>query len=100
MAAVDAAKNQPCAKCDESFPACVMDLHHTRDKRFQLTHARVREHSLEVVLAEIAKCIPLCANCHRVLHYVHNRADNDSRDIGAIAAWEARRAARRQVRTP
>lgn len=61
----------PCADCGRTFPPYVMDFDH-RDpdrKSFQLTSADALLKSRDVLLAEIAKCDVVCANCHRVRTY-------------------------------
>jgi hypothetical protein len=55
-----------CAHCGESDPV-VLDFHHVdaSTKRFKLIGSLCYCHSREVILEEVAKCIVLCANCHR-----------------------------------
>jgi hypothetical protein len=64
---LDYKKQHPC-RCGESEPAC-LDFHHRnpKEKLFAL-NAGVKSKSLEVITVEIAKCILLCANCHRKVH--------------------------------
>ena len=58
-------KSKPCHDCGQSFPPHVMDFDHVRGKkRFGI--AKMQNHSLEAILAEIAKCDLVCANCHRI----------------------------------
>ncbi len=56
-----------CEMCGESRAVC-LDFHHRdrSEKRFEL--ARAPEMAFFRVLAEVRKCMVLCANCHRVLH--------------------------------
>ena len=54
-----------CAICGERNPAA-LDYHHTHDKSFELAEAGSRSHG--EVVAEIEKCVVLCANHHRMLH--------------------------------
>lgn len=62
-----AAKADGCPRCGENDPAC-LDFHHTGDeeKSFSVSHRSWRNPA--VLQAEIAKCVVLCANCHRKLH--------------------------------
>jgi len=58
----------PCADCGGVFPACCMDFDHlpgsvkTNSVGTMVAHG----HNREAVLAEIAKCDLVCANCHRI----------------------------------
>lgn len=59
-----------CIKCGESHPA-TLDFHHVERNR---TNKKVYElvsdgHHWPRILEEIAKCVVLCANCHRIHHY-------------------------------
>ena len=57
----------PCA-CGESHPAC-LDFHHVSDdKEATIGNVAYKGWSLARVMKEIAKCIVICANCHRKLH--------------------------------
>lgn len=57
-----------CARCTESDPNC-LDWHHldplTKEFEVGTSHSRAGK---KRTLAEIAKCILLCANCHRKEH--------------------------------
>lgn len=60
------AKNKPCVDCHTSYPWYVMDFDHVRgEKKFTIGKAGNRNLSEASVLAEIAKCDLVCANCHR-----------------------------------
>jgi predicted DNA-binding antitoxin AbrB/MazE fold protein len=69
----DIKKNSKCAICGESR-WWVLDFHHIRDKRFEVSSLARRGCSLETFKEEIDKCIVLCANCHRDLHYKERNA--------------------------
>jgi hypothetical protein len=64
----DYKKQNPCHFCGESEPAC-LDFHHRdpKEKKFKLSDGAGRI-SMNRVKEEIAKCILLCANCHRKVH--------------------------------
>jgi hypothetical protein len=53
----------PCVLCDESDPV-VLEFDHLRDKRREVTVLANLSGRANLV-AEIAKCRVLCANCHR-----------------------------------
>lgn len=61
-----------CSRCGQSFPDCpaVIDLHHKGGdpKLSKVTLLAGRGFTSKRFQAELAKCIPLCANCHRILH--------------------------------
>jgi hypothetical protein len=61
----------PCMDCGESFHHVAMDFDHRtgEDKRAQVSHLQKHGASIDVILAEIAKCDLVCANCHRVRTY-------------------------------
>lgn len=70
-ALIDDAKRRPCMDCGGVFDTVCMDFDHRPDeaKRFSISEIRYRYISKSVVLAEIAKCDVVCANCHRVRTY-------------------------------
>lgn len=61
--AIKEAKSRPCADCGVQYPHYVMDFDHRGDKKFNIGASRNK--GLRQVLAEIAKCDVVCANCHR-----------------------------------
>ena len=62
-------KKNPCCKCGESDPAC-LDFHHVGDdKEREVAIAARLGWSVEHLQLEMDKCIIVCANCHRKLHY-------------------------------
>lgn len=58
-----------CKVCGEKEP-CVLDFHHKnkRTKLFGLAIGVSCGYAIDKLLAEIAKCICLCSNCHRKVH--------------------------------
>jgi hypothetical protein len=70
---------QVCINCGFSHPAAI-DFHHVKRhpsnrKLYQLIKNRTFSRALE----EVKKCVPLCANCHRVHHYEEHKAKKQSR---------------------
>ena len=61
---------QKCAKCGESR-GYVLDYHHLNPEEKETTIARMtsNKYKLEDIQKEVAKCIVLCANCHREFHH-------------------------------
>lgn len=71
-----------CSICGESRPAC-LTFHHRdpSDKLIEVSILVTRHNKRERVLAEIAKCDVLCANCHADLHFSHlYKEDLDEED--------------------
>lgn len=56
---------QPCLDCKETFPHYIMDFDHVRGEKLGNIEVIAREGNEEKLLAEIAKCDLICANCHR-----------------------------------
>lgn len=67
---VYALKDKPCARCGGVFPAYVMDFHHLDPTKKEFTIGKIiGSRNMERLLAEIDKCVLVCANCHRTIHY-------------------------------
>ena len=61
--------SQKCSQCGMQHPA-VIDFHHViRDKGKRGVNRLVANGCFTAAMEEIQKCIPLCANCHRMLHW-------------------------------
>ena len=63
-----------CERCSESAPEC-LHFHHAdpTTKELDISSAIVNGWSKERILAEIAKCRVLCANCHLKQHWEERR---------------------------
>ncbi len=61
-------KKAPCSDCGNTFPPECMDFDHMdpSTKLFNVSCAAVSGRSVESVMAEVAKCRLICANCHRI----------------------------------
>jgi hypothetical protein len=61
--------NLSCKECGEPDPVC-LDFHHIDPSTKKETVSRLlcNHRSKEAILAEIAKCVVFCANCHRKHH--------------------------------
>jgi len=70
----DYRSNLNCSKCNEDHPA-TLDFHHKnpKEKEFQVTHLAHYGYSIDRIKKEIAKCMVLCSNCHRKLHFNQNK---------------------------
>lgn len=62
-------RERGCADCGETDPAC-LDCHHRSDadKTMEITEMVTYGHSKANLREEMAKCVVLCANCHRKRH--------------------------------
>lgn len=68
----DHLRNNPCVDCGED-DWVVLEFDHVRgSKAYAVATLRQGGHSLDLVIAEIAKCDVRCCNCHRRVTY--NRA--------------------------
>lgn len=65
---IDFAATKECEHCGLNDPEC-LDFHHTNpsEKDYTVT-SMTRSMKWERIMAEVAKCIVLCANCHRKEH--------------------------------
>jgi hypothetical protein len=61
-------KSVSCLDCNGDFPPCAMDFHHVRGKDSSIPKLVKQAVSEKRLLAEIEKCVVLCANCHRIRH--------------------------------
>jgi hypothetical protein len=69
-------KDRPCLDCGGQYPHYMMDFDH-RDpttKEFNVGNGTGR--SEQTLLAEIAKCDLVCANCHRERTHGNRRGSN------------------------
>jgi len=59
-----------CSKCGESHPS-TLDFHHKNpnEKEFNISNELYNGYDVEKIKKEIEKCIVLCSNCHRKLHW-------------------------------
>lgn len=68
VAAYIAACRDRCVVCGEDDPAA-LDFHHVDPATKSFNVASVgRSKSLQAVDRELAKCVVLCASCHRKVH--------------------------------
>ncbi|MCZ2109498.1 MAG: hypothetical protein LC118_08015 [Dehalococcoidia bacterium] len=67
-AALAAARAGGCIRCGYNDNPAAIQLHH-RDPATKVRGALTPHTSLPRLQREIAKCDPLCANCHSIEHY-------------------------------
>ena len=59
-----------CAHCKGVFHPAAYDLHHLDPTKKDAIIAKILSRSWPNIQTELAKCILLCANCHRVEHAI------------------------------
>jgi hypothetical protein len=57
-----------CKNCGETNPV-TFDFHHVDESKKDFTISGSHMRKWTTILAEIDKCIILCANCHRKVHH-------------------------------
>ena len=72
---IESHKDRPCEDCGNTYPRFVMDFHHldeeTKDPQMKKKNfiQTAMKWCIERIDAELAKCVVLCSNCHRVRHH-------------------------------
>lgn len=71
---LDYRSKQSCSRCGFSHPA-VIDFHHViRHNKRSVNDLVLQKNNIKEAIREAEeKCIPLCANCHRILHFEERR---------------------------
>ena len=65
----DYQKTLSCSECGENHVACI-EFHHLNPELKEFNISRKAGYGpLKTLMSEIEKCIILCSNCHRKLHY-------------------------------
>lgn len=78
----DAARSVPCADCGQTFPLECMDLDHVRGTKLFTVGTDYRWRPDSELVAEIAKCEAVCANCHRIRTRRRKREGLTGRRLG------------------
>lgn len=74
-------KNIECIKCGEKHIA-TLDFHHIDPTKKDRAIGKTveRGYSIDNIKKEISKCIILCSNCHRILHW-EERQKNKNKSV-------------------
>jgi len=66
-------KQSICEKCGENHPAC-LEFHHVNpnNKEIEISRAVTNNWSINRLQIELGKCVCLCCNCHRKIHWRHS----------------------------
>lgn len=59
-----------CMRCGYNKCVAALDLHHINPDEKEYGVAKMRNYSKDKIVAELSKCLLLCANCHREEHYM------------------------------
>ena len=57
-----------CHDCGQSFPDCCYDFHHLDPTEINDVPSKILFCSWKRIEEELAKCVMLCSNCHRIRH--------------------------------
>lgn len=68
------AKDRPCADCEGKFHYAIMQFDHRPDEIKLYTISQMVSRATSVLLAEIAKCDVVCANCHAMRTFLRATA--------------------------
>lgn len=58
-----------CSQCGEKHHPAVYEFHHTDPATKDRDPSKMLQLSLTKLIAELDKCILVCANCHRYIHH-------------------------------
>ena len=66
---------QSCTHCGVKHPA-IIDFHHViRTNKQSVNYLAAKVHKVDEAIKEATeKCIPLCSNCHRILHWKEHKS--------------------------
>ena len=62
-------KKAGCSICGYNKCADALDFHHLNDDKDKSVSSAARLHCLETLKKEVSKCILVCSNCHREIHF-------------------------------
>ena len=59
-----------CELCGDYHPPCCFDFHHLEEttKSKEVSQLASKGYKWDTILAEVEKCVMLCAPCHRKIH--------------------------------
>jgi predicted HNH restriction endonuclease len=71
-----------CTKCGENHPS-TLDFHHVvRSPENKKVHRLIANMAFKKAMEELKKCIVLCSNCHRKLHWEEYQKKTPQEDPG------------------
>ena len=93
---VDGFKKQ-CELCGYNEFKGALDFHHKNPEDKSFAIAKFDKYSYERIEAEIEKCMVVCSNCHRELHYLDRRRKQDLEEIEFLRTLTDKQKAVRQA---
>ena len=66
LALIRELKGNVCFDCNGEFPSVVIELDHPEGVEKLCNPTALRYKNKKIIRREIAKCEPVCANCHRI----------------------------------
>lgn len=72
-----------CSNCKTNDDHC-LEFHHINDKKFTIANAMRLGMSISSVKKETKKCIILCSNCHRELHFLEQNKEYNNLNLKEI----------------
>lgn len=70
---LDQLRSVPCADCGRRFAQCAMDFDHRDPSTKTVAVSRLINGGYAKLMAEVAKCDIVCANCHALRTHAHRR---------------------------
>jgi len=79
-----------CICCSENDPVC-LEFHHPdpAEKDFAIGSTKRIGYSWKKILAEIAKCVVVCSNCHKKLHAGRIALPSRESYVDRLIHWQA-----------
>jgi len=72
-----------CCICGKEYPPELFDLHHLdpskKEKEIQISRIIASPISWKKTVNELRKCVLICANCHRLIHYCSVKIENPNK---------------------
>jgi hypothetical protein len=69
-----------CCICKNTYPPELYDLHHIDpdEKEFSFGSIYASPISWDRIVIELRKCVMVCSNCHRLIHYYNEQIPEDA----------------------
>lgn len=74
----DLKTSTPCMDCAKHYVYYAMQFDHVRGVKIDKINRMVYTSSFAMILAEIAKCDIVCANCHHIRTYLRSPHNEDT----------------------